>query len=350
MPLVSAATPPSYPRGYDIEVVDVTGDTTITENHRDRLLRVNSGSNVTLTLPNNLPFGFHFEVEQYGAGQVIFSAASLATLNGASSFDRTRAQYSRARVYVSAQSAINGVNAVYNLSGDVTDSSGTTVPTATATSINATNYRAHDGTAAMTITDSTGAVGITTTVNASGTVNITGGDTNVTTSSASTDGGTSVEPFLVSTTMTGAGGVGGRMRSLLTVDSALGGWSNAIKGEATYGASGKTTGLGSAVLAEMTLSAGTVDGTYAPLEIELNLGSGASTGTATSLVYASVNGADAATFDANGTVLSIQGLTAGDGDCFQTGNTLANAVATLKIKVGATIYYLPLYDGQITTV
>lgn len=312
MPVVNDSSPPSTPRGLDKEIVEITAATTITANHRGRLLRVNSGSSVTLTLPNNLPAGFHFEWERAGAGALIFAAASGATLSGYSSLDRAAGQYARGQCEVTSQSAIHGLAAVWNLSGQVTNATGGEALT--------------------------------------GAVNITGGDTNITTTSASTDGGTSVEPLLVSTTMTGAGGVGGRARFFLTTNVALGSWSNALKGEVTYGAAGKTTGLGSAILAEMTLSAGTDAGTYAPIEIELNLGTGALTGTATSLIYMSVNGADAATFDANGTAFSLQGLTAGDGDCFQTGNTLANPVATLKINVGGTLYYLPLYDGQITTV
>jgi hypothetical protein len=47
----------------------------------------------------------------------------------------------------------------------------------------------------------------------------------------------------------------------------------------------------------MTLSAGTTDGNYAPLESELVLGSGALTGTATSFLHMATSGADAATFD-----------------------------------------------------
>jgi hypothetical protein len=49
----------------------------------------------------------------------------------------------------------------------------------------------------------------------------------------------------------------------MTTNVALGSWSNALKGEVTYGASGSTTGLGSSILAEMTLAAGTTTGTYA---------------------------------------------------------------------------------------
>jgi len=180
----------------------------------------------------------------------------------------------------------------------------------------------------------------------SGTVNITGGDVNITTSSASTDGSTSVAPLSVSTTMTGAGGVGGRAYFLTTINAALGGWSNAVKGEVVYGASGSTTGLGSAVLAEMTLSAGTSAGTYAPLEIELNLGSGASRGTLTSLIYASINGADKATFDTNGLFFNLAGVTAGAGKVWKTGSTLGTAAGGLRVRIAGTNYWLPVYAAE----
>jgi hypothetical protein len=180
----------------------------------------------------------------------------------------------------------------------------------------------------------------------SGTVNMTGGDVNITTSSASTDGSTSVAPLSVSTTMTGAGGVGGRAYFLTTINAALGGWSNAVKGEVVYGASGSTTGLGSSVLAEMTLSAGTSAGTYAPLEIELNLGSGASTGTLTSLIYASINGADKATFDTNGLFFNLAGVTAGAGKVWKTGSTLGTAAGGLRVRIAGTNYWLPVYAAE----
>ena len=162
-------------------------------------------------------------------------------------------------------------------------------------------------------------------------------------------GSSTFEASVTDVTMTGAGGLGGRTRFQLNANAALGSYSNALKAITVYGASGRTTGLGSAFVAEMTLSAGTTAGTYAPVEIELNLGTGAQTGTATSLMYASVNGAAAGTFDSNGFFFNLAGLTAGSTKCLQTGTTFANPAATLKCKVGSTTYYLPLYDGQITT-
>ena len=174
----------------------------------------------------------------------------------------------------------------------------------------------------------------------------TGKIASYTASSNSTNGSTSVEPFTLSTTMTGIGGVGGRLKAYMTTNVALGGWSNALKGEVVYGASGSTTGLGSSILAEMTLSAGTTTGTYAPFEIELNLGTGASTGTKTSLIYASVNGADAGTFSTSGYFLNLQGLTAGATNILTTGISAATinaaTTASLKIVIGSTTYYIPL--------
>ena len=168
----------------------------------------------------------------------------------------------------------------------------------------------------------------------------------VTSSSASTSGSASVEPVLFTTTLTGAGAVGGRVRAFMTANVALGGWSNALKGEVTYGATGSTAGLGSAVCAEMTLSAGTTVGTYGVLELELNLASGAKTGTATSLIYASVNGTDAGTFSTNGYFMTLAGLTAGATKILTTGITAATintaTTASLKVLIGATTYYIPL--------
>lgn len=163
--------------------------------------------------------------------------------------------------------------------------------------------------------------------------------------STSTSGSTSVEPLLHATTMTGVGGVGGRAKFSLDTNVALGSWSNALKGQVTYGAAGKTTGLGSAILAEMTLSAGTVDGTYAPVEIELNMGASGSTGTATSLIYASVNDAAATTFDTSGYLLNLTGVTAGTSKMFMnvgTATALADFVKGLRIKVAGTDYVIPL--------
>ena len=182
-----------------------------------------------------------------------------------------------------------------------------------------------------------------------GSLVITTAPNTITTTNTATSG--TYQPLVVSTTMSGAGADGGRAKFDMTTNVALGSFSNALKAEVTYGASGRTTGLGSAFVAEMTLSAGTSSGTYAPVEIELNAATGSSTGTATSLIYASVNGTGANTVvNANATLLSLQGLTAGSaGDTDMVtapgGNFVANDLLTgigIKVKVGASLYYIPL--------
>ena len=62
-----------------------------------------------------------------------------------------------------------------------------TFTTATATSVNATNVRANDGTAAIVITDSTGAVAISTALTATGAVSVNGGNFTFNEDSASVD-------------------------------------------------------------------------------------------------------------------------------------------------------------------
>jgi hypothetical protein len=161
---------------------------------------------------------------------------------------------------------------------------------------------------------------------------------------ASTSGATSAEPFYMKSTMTGAGGVGGRARFHMYTNVALGGWSNALKAYAEYGASGKTAGLGSALCAEMTLSAGTVDGTYAPLEAELVLGSGASTGTGTAFLYMAASGDGVGTFDDNGFLFILSGVTAESGHLYDTTASGATGDATLKVQIGGATKYLLVAD------
>ena len=172
------------------------------------------------------------------------------------------------------------------------------------------------------------------------------GSIDLTYSSTST-GGTNIEPVVVENTMTGAGGLAGRSRFQLNANAALGSYSNALKAITVYGASGSTTGLGSAAVMEMTMSAGTSSGTYAPVEVELNMPANASTGTATSLFYTSVNGDDASTFDDNGFVMNIAGLTAGSSKAFANNGSVAADEIThgLKVKIGSETYYLLLANA-----
>ena len=164
----------------------------------------------------------------------------------------------------------------------------------------------------------------------------------ITTISNSSTGSATFNASTTSVTMTGVGGTGGRTLFEMDTNVALGSFSNALKAEVTYGASGRTTGLGSAFVAEMTLSAGTSAGTYSPVEIELNLDTGASTGTTSSLVFASVNGAGKAAMDDNGYLLNLAGVTAGTSKLFANNGDIALAEITygLKVKIAGADYYL----------
>jgi hypothetical protein len=190
-----------------------------------------------------------------------------------------------------------------------------------------------------------GAIGGTTA--AAGTFTaLTATSVGVTNTSAST---ALFEPVVVSSTLTGAGVTGGRAKFATTINAAAGSFSNALKADVTYGASGSTTGLGSAFVAEMTLSAGTSAGTYAPLEIELNAPTGTSTGTLTSFIHISTQGDAVGVIDDNARLFNLVGVQAGSGHLFQTGSTLPSTVGgSLKIRVAGTDYYIVLYTGQVT--
>jgi hypothetical protein len=165
----------------------------------------------------------------------------------------------------------------------------------------------------------------------------------ITTITDSSTGSSTFNASTTSVTMTGVGGTGGRTLFEMDTNVALGGFSNALKAEVTYGASGRTTGLGSAFVAEMTLSAGTSAGTYAPVEIELNLGTGASTGTASSLVYASVNGDGKAAMDDNGYFVNLAGVTAGSSKLFANNGSIGDVneiTHGLKVRIAGADYFI----------
>jgi len=158
---------------------------------------------------------------------------------------------------------------------------------------------------------------------------------------ASTNTSTSFQPVIINTVMTGAGQVGGRVRINMETNVALGAWSNALKVSVVYGASGRTAGLGSAICAEMTLSAGTTPGTYAPLEIELNMGASGVCGAQTSLIDMRVNDAASTTFDTSGCLFSLNGVATGSGSVFYLADlTVTKADGLLKIMVNGTAYYM----------
>ncbi len=160
---------------------------------------------------------------------------------------------------------------------------------------------------------------------------------------ASTHASNSVESFYCKTTMTGIAGVGGRARFHMYTNVALGGWANALKAYTEFGSSGRITGLASALCAEMYLEAGCTQGNYAPLESEIVLASGGKIGTASAFLYCNVTD-DAATFNTSGYLFILgTGVVDTANGLFDVINADdIDACAALKIKIGATDYFIPL--------
>jgi hypothetical protein len=175
------------------------------------------------------------------------------------------------------------------------------------------------------------------------------------TTCASTNGSTSFEPVIVKTVMTGAGQVGGRMMVHMETAVALGGWANAMKAYAEFKTGGKVTGLGSALCVEMklpneSLGAG---GHYFPLEIE-HVSAGTSLVTAGSLggnhtgfITMRASGDADGDFDDNGFLFTITGLTAGTGHLFHTDAATGTIAGSLRIGIGTTPYYIPLWSNEV---
>jgi hypothetical protein len=162
--------------------------------------------------------------------------------------------------------------------------------------------------------------------------------------SDSTDGASSVEPFVVNTIMTGAGGVGGRTRFELDVNVVLGGWANALKAQTEFGADGAVTGLGSAFVAELILGASTDTGTYGVLELELGAPETAEVANHTAFIHAVLYGHATGKdkVDDKGALIHVSGVTEGDNHLFSAQGSVVEAEIThgLKVLVNGTPYYL----------
>lgn len=154
--------------------------------------------------------------------------------------------------------------------------------------------------------------------------------------------GANVEPMIVNTILTGAGATGGRARFQLNTEVALGGWANALKALVAFGATGSVTGLGSAFVAELVAATtAPAGGTYAPLEAEIVMPSGAGVGAGMAYMYCNVQGDDKATFQGSGFFAIIENAgDASDGLFYDTANGTTDA--WLRIRVNGTAYYMML--------
>ncbi len=163
-----------------------------------------------------------------------------------------------------------------------------------------------------------------------------------TTTSAST-----VDPIAFTSTMTGAGTTGGRANFRMNAEAALGGWSNALKAHVVYGASASTSGLGSALVAEIQLGAANTVGHYAPIESEIVIGSGGKIGGGTSFLYLNVND-DGTTWNDGGYFFEMgTGVADTNGGMFDAeSKSTIGKTHTLRILVNDVIYYIALHTSQ----
>jgi hypothetical protein len=161
-----------------------------------------------------------------------------------------------------------------------------------------------------------------------------------------TTGSSNAAASTTTLTLTGVGGVGWASKSDLEANVALGAYANGLYGYLEFGASGRVTGLASGIVGEVVLSAGCTQGTYAAIEAEVGMPSGAVTGTNTSFLYLSSYGADKATFDTSGTLFNLAGVTKGSGKLLQdtTAGPTIRPVQVLKVVTPDGIRYLPLYS------
>lgn len=99
------------------EADEITASRSLRQEDIGKLLKVNSESAITITLPASLPEGFGCAVMRLGTGTVTFAAGSGATMVNVDSGDEISGQYGIAGVNVYANAT--GDDAAWVLSGAV---------------------------------------------------------------------------------------------------------------------------------------------------------------------------------------------------------------------------------------
>jgi hypothetical protein len=165
---------------------------------------------------------------------------------------------------------------------------------------------------------------------------------------AVTDAGVgTVTPLDFALTASGAGAEVDGAKFSTTTEVALGEYANGMNAKLDFGAAGKVSGLGGAMCAELDLGPGTTSGSYAVFEAEMNAPASASLGTRTSFFSLNAWGANVAAIDTSALLFDLNGLSAGSGKLFNSGlSQVVTAAARLRVKVGATLYYIPLCAAE----
>jgi hypothetical protein len=101
---------------FNAQVVTISSfPYTLLQSDNGKVLRFNSGSNVDVNLPNNLPAGFNIAWSQAGIGIITFAPASGATRVNRQSHTKSGGQHAMGSLVVMTNT---GTNAMYNLAGD----------------------------------------------------------------------------------------------------------------------------------------------------------------------------------------------------------------------------------------
>ena len=166
-------------------------------------------------------------------------------------------------------------------------------------------------------------------------------------SSSAGTGSVDATGLSVTETIAGIGGVGFAIKADQEVNVVAGAYLTSLYGYLAFGASGRVTGLAAGVTGEIVMSATTTAGTYAALDLEIGMPTGAVTaGAGTSFIYMSSYGADKATFDTTGNLFTLAGVAKGTGKLLQdttTGSTI-RPVQAIRVITPDGVRYLPLYS------
>jgi len=163
------------------------------------------------------------------------------------------------------------------------------------------------------------------------------GDGESVTITATDASGGAVAPFVYTSVVPIAGSTGGRALFTVQTDAAVGGWINAVKGHMEFtDTTGRTTGLASAVCAELTMPNATLtSGAYYPVEVEYIAGgtstasSGGMTGGDVGFLYMRASGDDDGDFDDNGFFFRATGIKP------EAGHVLSANSQTLRCGAGS---------------
>jgi len=162
---------------------------------------------------------------------------------------------------------------------------------------------------------------------------------------ASTNTGTSFQPVIFNTIMTGVGQVGGRVRVNMESNVRLGAWTNVFKASMDWKTNGSMSGLGSVICAEMTMMASDppASGEYPVLELEIAMPDGHAGDNKKDFIYCGVTGDNKSNLDTYGYLLNINGVSDGN---FYHSDAPGTLAAGLRIMVGTTPYWIGLYSAK----